>query len=365
MWFVTRYDDVVSVLRDWQTFTTDSSKSPIRSTFGAQMLSTDGPERRRYRTEAQPSFASRSIRQEWQGPIEETCADLIDGFSDRGESDLLPDFASRLSVLTVAMILGLPADDESRLRSWYDSFARALADFSDDPEVREPALEAAEKFRTYLGRRIEEFRKKPDTSLLSRFAQACPERMSEEEIFSNVMIILFGGIETTESMLLNALWALFRHPAQLQEVLDRPALLGPAIEESLRWEPAVQSCTRWATRPVELCGVRIETGDTVQCMLGAANRDPSHFADPDNFDIHRANADEHLAFGAGRHVCVGSALARLETEIGIKTLFERLPNLRLNAERSLAPKGHEFRKPPALVVEWSMTQEAAHKEEVS
>ncbi len=165
-------------------------------------------------------------------------------------------------------------------------------------------------------------------------------------------VIVFGGGETTAAMLANTLWALLIHPAQYAAVRTNPALLPQAIEEALRWEPPVQSCTRFVTRPVVVQGIALSPGEMVQCMVGAANRDPEHFTDPDVFEPSRANARDHLSFATGKHFCLGAALARLEGEIGLRLLLERLPGLRLDAARPISPQGHEFRSPPTLHVQW-------------
>lgn len=353
MWLVTRHDDVLAVLRDWQSFTTESEKSPIRATFGAQMLSSDGPERRRFKAEAKPPFTMGTANARWARPLRELSRRLMMGFSQAGEVDLAAEFASRLSVQTMCLILGLPPEDERLLRGWYLAFAEALSDFTGVEERGESGRLAALEFRDYLSRQLESPRAARDQTLMSRYA-ANPQS-SVDEVCSNVMIVLFGGIETTESMMLNALWALFEHPEQLARAQRQPRHLRAAIEESLRWEPAVQSCTRWASRSTVLRGVPIEAGDTVQCMIGGANRDPDRFVDPDVFDPLRGNVDQHLAFGAGRHLCLGSAVARLETAIALTTLFEGLPNLERDSERVAPPYGYEFRKPPSLHVRWSAT----------
>jgi cytochrome P450 len=174
--------------------------------------------------------------------------------------------------------------------------------------------------------------------------------LRDEEILSNALIVLFGGIETTEAAMLNALWAILTHGAVRDAVSASDAVLSAAIEESLRWEPAVQTCTRYATQRVTLRDVVIGEGEIVQCMIGAANRDPDHFVDPDRFDAGRANAADHVSFGAGRHYCLGAVLARLEVRVLIRALLERWPALGLMPGRDGAPRGHEFRKPAALWV---------------
>ena len=154
-------------------------------------------------------------------------------------------------------------------------------------------------------------------------------------------------------MLASTLWALLGHPAQLEAVRSNPDLLTQAIEEALRWEPPVQSCTRFVMRPVVVQGVELAPGEMVQCMVGAANRDPEHFTDPNAFDLERANARDHLSFATGKHFCLGAALARLEGEVGLRILFERLPGLRLDPAQPSSPRGHEFRSPPTLHVQWN------------
>jgi cytochrome P450 len=187
--------------------------------------------------------------------------------------------------------------------------------------------------------------------LLGVLAAADPRILSDDEILRNALIILFGGIETTEATILNATWALLTHPDALAQVRAEPALLGPAIEEAMRWEPAVQTCTRHATADTTVRGIAITAGDTVQCMIGGANRDPALFEDPDRFDLRRANADQHVSFGIGRHFCLGAALARLEARTALSALLTRFPGLAL-APAAPPPAGAEFRKPPSLPVVW-------------
>jgi cytochrome P450 len=176
--------------------------------------------------------------------------------------------------------------------------------------------------------------------------------MTEEEILSAARLNIFGGVETTSAMLANTVWAFLNHPAHYAAVRAHPELLPQAIEEALRWEAPVQSCTRYVTRSNTVHGVELAPGDLVQCMVGAANRDPEHFTQPDVFNLWRANAKDHLSFAMGKHFCLGAALARLEGQVGLAILFERLPELRLNPAHPSAPAGHEFRSPPTLQVLW-------------
>ncbi len=294
------------------------------------------------------------MREMATGIVEAKANALIDEFISKGVADLRSSFASPLSVHTVLTMLGLPTKDYELVRAWYDDFAVALANFSHDPEVRRRGLDMAGQFKEQLRARLRELEKEPDESLLSTLARLPDKPLSEEEILSNAMLILFGGIETTESMILNAIWALMVHGDQFEEVRRNDELIDAAIEESLRWEPAVQTCTRYARKTVTMRGVEIAEGEIVQCMLGAANRDPAYFKDPDQFDIRRHNAADHVSFGVGTHFCLGASLARLETQISLRLLFDRLPGLVLDPERPGSPRGYEFRKPPTLYVRWQV-----------
>ena len=175
------------------------------------------------------------------------------------------------------------------------------------------------------------------------------EALTTAEIVANAAVLMFGGIETTEGMITNAVLHLLSNPSALDAVLADPALLTPAIEESVRLEPAAAIVDRYATADVKLGGAAVRAGDLVRVSISATGRDPAVFADPDRFDVHRQNAKAHLGFAHGPHFCFGAHLARLETHQALDRLLA-LPNLRLSAESS--PVGLVFRKPAALDVEW-------------
>ncbi|MGH3177418.1 MAG: cytochrome P450, partial [Streptosporangiaceae bacterium] len=176
--------------------------------------------------------------------------------------------------------------------------------------------------------------------------------LAEEEAISNAAVLMFGGIETTEGMIANALLHLLSSPAQLALVLADPGLVPAAVEESLRLEPAAAVVDRYATVSTRLGGAAIQAGDQVTVSITGANRDPAVFADPDVFDVRRANAGRHLAFAHGPHFCLGAHLARLEAQVAVGTLLATLPRLRLDPGYPSAPRGLVFRKPPALRVRW-------------
>jgi cytochrome P450 len=175
--------------------------------------------------------------------------------------------------------------------------------------------------------------------------------LSTGEAVSNAAVLLFGGIETTEGMIGNAILYLLSHPAQLAQVAADPGLIPGAVEESLRLEPAAAVVDRYATRDLQMGAARVRRGDLVTVSLAGAGRDPAVFTDPDVFDVRRPNAKLHLAFAHGPHFCLGAHLARLEAQAAVHAVLS-LPGLRLDPDRPSAPRGLVFRKPPALHVRW-------------
>ncbi|MDX1382395.1 MAG: cytochrome P450, partial [Thermoanaerobaculia bacterium] len=346
-------------------YTTESEQSPILRTLGRQMLSNDGEGRREAKTFATESFTVPALERTVAPAVREWVASWVAGLRDPGSStagrpggaardgevELMSSLASPLAIDSVCLAMGLPPADRDRLRAWYEALAAALANLSGAPEPAARGEAAAAELCAYLERRLDAAAGRGGTSLVERFADADRERWPVADVLSNLMIVLFGGIETTESMIGNALWCLLQH-GDPERTREGPEALSRIIEESLRWEPAVQSCSRWATRPARLRGVEIGTGEGVQCMLGAANRDPRRWTNPERFDPERPDAGDHLAFGAGRHFCLGAHLARMETAAAVAGVVGGLPGLRLDPTRSSAPRGYEFRKPPRLWVRW-------------
>ncbi len=348
MWLVTRRGDVLAVLSDPITFATESEHSTIRMAFGTQMLSVEGEQHARYKRQCFPAFRPEVLEARMRPALGAMAHGLIDQLPARAE--LRTGFASRMAIGAISEMTGIPHDARHVLEECYLALSAALANFAGDEAVRDAGRVAAERMRELLGECLQAAAEDAAWPLLAALRQRSADALSREEAIANCLVILFGGIETTESAILNAVWALLTHPEQAEPAAREPAMLAGAIEESLRWEAAVQSCTRHASRRAEIAGVTIEEGETVQCMIGAANRDKAYFEDPDQFDARRANANQHLTFGYGRHSCLGAALARLNLGISVGALFERRPRMVLG-EGSVAPRGYEFRKPAALWVD--------------
>lgn len=355
MWMITRREDVITILRDAETYTMEpqtAHPNPMEDTFGPMMLSLDGPDHKRIRDVFYEPFRARHVTIRYRDLIHQITHQLLNEIAPHGRTDLDKSFSDKLAIYTVVAALGLDIDDVDQFRLWYDDFATAIGNLENDPAIRQAGKTAFQKFRALVLHQIAKLRQTPNDSVLSHILHHNANSLTDEEIISNAALTFFGGIETTSAMLSNTVWALLNHPDQLAQLRQTPTLLPNAIAESLRWEAPVQAAMRFPTRNVAIHGVEIAAGEKIYCMLGAANRDPAFYPDPDRFNIHRANASKHLSFAYGPHYCIGAALALLEGEIGLAALFDRFPTLQLDPAHPTAPHGHEFRATPTLFVTW-------------
>jgi cytochrome P450 len=354
MWYVTRYEDVRAILMDSDNFTTACEKSLIFDTFGSQMLTTEGAEHERYRRAVQPHFSLGFIRKNLESAIEVSARALVAGFKDKGLIELRAAIAARLPIQVILRVFGLPLESEPRVRAWYDSFERALANFTWSDAVRREARINSARCHEYLAQVMAEAAENGKTeSLLGALVNAPAEtRLSDEEIRRNMLIIFFGGISTVEAVILNALWALFTHPAALARVCADLSLVDRVVEETLRWLSPVQSATRHVLHATSYKGVQFAAGDVVNCMLGAANRDQAVFADAACFDIDRPNTQRHLGFATGLHACLGFNLAKTEARIALQVLLRELEDMTAIPDMASPPEGYEFRQPRSMYVRW-------------
>ena len=267
----------------------------------------------------------------------------------RGEAELRRAMAGPLAVAVMAEALGLGRTDPAQILGWYDGIVAAVqAEAAASGVATGPAATGSAAFAE-LAASLRHVVAAPQASLLADVTGS----LTEGETISNAGVLLFGGIETTEGMIANAMLHLLSSPGELAVVLADRGLIPAAVEESLRLEPAAAVVDRYATRDAELSGARIAAGDQVTVSLAGANRDPRVFDDPDAFQIRRPNAARHLTFAHGPHFCLGAPLARLEARIAVETLLDLLPRLRLDDRYPAAPRGLVFRKPPDLCVLWS------------
>jgi cytochrome P450 len=357
MWYVVGYEDVRTALLDTARLTTESAQSTIVDTFGSHILTTDGAMHERYRQALRHPFAPTSIRTHLEAAIESAATALIDQFEKQGQADVRLVFASRLPIQVILLVCGLPAEAEPKMRRWYDSFEAALANFTGDHEIRASARRSIAEFHALIDAAINSMITVDENSLLARLVSAAAnERLSDDEIKRNLSIVFFGGISTVEALLLNSLWALFEHPNVLQRVQSDVGSIPQVIEETMRWLSPVQSATRHVITPFEWRDVEFASHDIVNCMLGAANRDPAVFTDPDRFDLERVNSRRHLGFATGTHACLGSHLAKAEVRIGLQVLLRRLRNPRLARSLTEPPSGYEFRQSRRLTLCWDTSR---------
>jgi cytochrome P450 len=346
-WLVTRHDLAQAVMRDSQTFTVDDPRFSTARVVGPSMLSLDGDAHARHRAPFAAPFRPTAVRERFADAAAAEATRLIDAFAHAGRAELRRAFAGPLAASIMARALGLAQAEVPDMLGWYDGIVAAVteitAEFSAGEEVPAGGREAFADLSARLHMVIAD-----DASVLASVTKHSD--LTETQIVSNAAILLFGGIETTEGMITNALRYLIEHP---DTAIEDPRHLDAVIDESLRLEPAAAVIDRYATADTILAGARIRQGDLVRISITAANRDPAVFTDPDAFAPDRPRVRRHLAFAQGPHVCLGIHLARLEARSGVATLIGRLPGLQLDPDRPPTIRGLVFRKPPALHVRWN------------
>jgi cytochrome P450 len=348
VFFVYRHEEIVQVLRDGETYSSahiiDLIMGPVMGEH--IMLGMDDPQHRRYRGLVSTAFRQKTLAR-WETELVATVANrLIDAFADRGQADLVREFTFPFPTQVIAGILGLPRGDYRQFQRWSTAI---LSFFTKLDE----AIAAAQEMTEYIARILAERRRAPRDDLISELAQAelDGERLSDEEIFSFLRLLLPAGVETTYRATGNLLFSLLSSPAQLDALRADRGLIPQAIEEALRFEVPLLNITRLATKDSEIGGVLVPAGSTVMLMLAAANRDEDRYPDPDRYDIFRESPKPHISFGQGPHACLGLHLARLEMRTALTLLLDRLPNLRLDPGGDDPHiHGQVFRSPTSLPV---------------
>lgn len=350
MWYVLRHADVTEVLLDKDRFINMCERSTVFDTFGPQLLSSDGSVHARYRKAMQPAFTPQYVKQRLEPRIAAAAYQLIDAFTGSAEVELRSAFASRLPVQTILLTFDMPLSDEPLMREWYDSFEHALANFTWDESIRQEARTHLSSFNDHVLYHLHQVKagKRPGDFLRSLLNSSSSEALDEAEIIRNLSISFFGGISTVEALILNSLWALLLHPDILKRVRSDLSLLPRVVDETIRWMSPVQSATRHVAHDTSFRDIHFKAGDTIACMLGAANRDPRIFLKPDDFDIDRPNTNSHVGFAIGPHVCIGFRLAKAQARIALAALLTRLGDVQMADPGSSMPRGYEFRQPPTL-----------------
>jgi cytochrome P450 len=341
---VTRYDDVVTILKESALYSSRGNARGIGIVMGKTILEMEGKEHVHHRNVISPFFSPRAMKGATGEMVDRTITSLIDEFAADGRADLVPQFTFTFPMRIMATIIGVPVED-------YHDFHRMAIDLisvGDDPPR---GFAAAQWLLEYLQPILERRKTEPTDDLLSKLVHAEVDggRLTDEIVLGFLRLLLPAGAETTYRLTGSCLFAMLRHPEVYEQVRADRSLVERLIDETLRWESPVQYVSRETTAPASLSGCDIPAGAMISVALGSANRDERHYDDPDRFDLNRRN-DDHMAFGFGPHFCAGSFLARLEATTALNALLDRLPNLRLDGNGDSKVVGLAFRSPDKLPV---------------
>lgn len=338
-WVVTRYPDVIRVLNEFSANRTPtpeqltamglSALNPIAQVMVKQMLFLDAPAHTRLRGLASQAFTPHRVEL-LRNHIQEITDHLIEAVLPAGRLDVIRDLGEPLPAIVTAEMLGVPVEDHLQLKAWSQDFAEMLGNFQHNPDRAPRILKTVEDMTQYFRSAMGELRARPRSGLVSALmnAEIQGDRLSEEEVIANSIVTMVGGLETTTNLIGNGVLSLLRNPDQLHKLRDTPSLIPSAIEELLRYESPSQHTARLAPEDLQLGGKQIRKRQAVIAVMGAANRDPERFPDPDRLDITRRD-NRHVAFGWGPHFCFGAALARIEGQVAFATMLRRLPDLAL------------------------------------
>jgi pimeloyl-[acyl-carrier protein] synthase len=337
-WVITGYADVAKALRDPRLSSKPSEissysqrqegNSLVASFISDILFFRDPPDHTRLRRLIGKVFNTRIV-EEMRPRIQQIVNELINRIEEKDDLDIIADFAKPLPVTVISHILGIPPEDRYKLKQW-SHWLGYIFDPMKASNVSQQLTQSIVEFREYLTQLIAKRRQKPEQDLITALIQARDEhdKLSEEELLVTCMLLFASGEETTVNLIGNGVISLLRHPDQLAKLRQNPSLIQSAVEEFLRYESPLQISGRTAIEDIEIGGKLIKKGPPVFLILGAANRDPAQFHNPDQLDITRTNND-HFAFGDGIHYCMGSALARTQGQIAISALVQKLPNLQL------------------------------------
>jgi cytochrome P450 len=339
------FEETVQVLRDNETFSSGVYEGIMGLVMGRTILQMDEPEHRVSRALVSSSFRSKVLERWEEDLVSLVVNELVDSFYDRGRADLVREVTFNFPAQVIARILGLPRADYAMFQRWTVELTSVAANW-------DRGVAASEALRDYFASVMEERRTQHGDDLISELVRVEVDgvRLTDEEIYSFLRLLLPAGVETTYRATGNLLMALLNDRAQFDALYDNRSLFPQAFEEGLRWEPPVSVILRRATKDTMLAGVHIEKGADIALLLGAANRDERKYKDHDSFDMFR-EVRQHVGFGFGVHVCLGMHLARMESRVAINTLLDRLGRFTLDPD-AVAPhiEGLAFRSPLSLPV---------------
>jgi cytochrome P450 family 142 subfamily A polypeptide 1 len=306
------------------------------------MINMDDPEHKRRRNLVNSGFTPRRLR-DHERKIRDICTQLIDRVCERGECEFVRDIAAPLPLIVIGDMLGMPPEDFETLLRWSETMLKATSNTATEGD-RQAAMQAGAEYFQYAASAIAARKREPTDDLVSVLvhAELDGQRLSEDEIAHESLLILIGGDETTRHVIVEGALALIQHPDQRRLLIDDPGGLGVAVEELLRWVSPIKNMNRTTTRDVTLRGQSLREGDRLLLLYASGNRDSDAFPDPDRFDVSRM-PNNHIAFGGyGTHHCLGASLARLELRIMFEELLGRMPDLALAADAALPLRPSNF-----------------------
>jgi cytochrome P450 len=320
------------------------------------MLMRDPPDHTRLRGLVNKVFTARKI-EEMRPGIQAITDRLLDKVAGAGEMDAIRDLAFPLPVLVICELLGIPEEDRARFVNATASGAALLNPVPPTREELDRANESTLATGAYFEALFEQRRKQPCDDLLTLLVQAeeAGDRLTTEELRANVALLFAAGHETTVNLIGNGIWSLLGNPSQWAAIRGNPTLIPNAIEEILRFECPVQAVARTVAEPIEFGGIEFQKGELIVALIGAANRDPTVFPDPDRLDVTRERL-RPLSFGGGIHFCIGAQLARIEAEVVFSTLLDRMPDMKLESETPRWRESFTLRGLTTLPVSWTSTR---------
>jgi len=336
-WVVTRYEDVITVLHRYRAGRTPAPErleeiglgdlEPVAELMVRQMLFLDNPDHRRVRKLASVAFTPRRVAR-LREHIRQITEDMIAAIDPHEPFDVIEQLAAPLPAIVTAEMLGVPTADHELLKGWSADFAEMLGNFQHNPGQAKRMVASVEEMVAYFRAAVRREAVTPTEGLVNALATAevDGDRLTEEEVIANVIVTMVGGQETTTNLIGNGLLTLLRRPEQLRHLRETPQIMESAVEELLRFESPSQHTARLAPVDAVLGTVSIPEGDAVIAVMGAGNRDPERFADPDRLDLERAD-NRHLAFGWAGHFCFGAPLARIEGRLAFELLLRRFPDI--------------------------------------
>ena len=342
---VVGHDAVQQVLFDHETFSSTVYSDVMGMVMGRTMLEMDEPEHRLYRGLVSVAFRQKVLARWERDLVRVVVDDLIDKFAGRGHAELVRELTFHFPAQVIARILGLPRHDFPKFQRWSIELISVSANW-------DRGIAASQALKEYFSEVLADRRKHPKDDLISDLAQAEVDghTLDDESIYAFLRLLLPAGVETTYRASGNLLFGLLTNPDQLEAVKNDRNLVGPAFEETLRWEPPLTFIMRVAAKDTELAGVAIPKGSVLSVGVAAAGRDPSRYPDPDRFDLFR-NPQPHVSFGFGPHMCIGMHLARMEARVALEAVLDRLPNVRLDpGDSDPHIHGMAFRSPTSLPV---------------